>query len=104
MEKCTLHLKWCCTVETSVLLEKNLYKIPFFSSRKGRFVRKVQVLSPKTRFSRGKVYFTSEIMFYSGNLSFPRKKLVENPFFFGGKDRFVRKILRTFHEHFTNTR
>ena len=43
------------------------------------------------RFSRRKVYSTSEIVFYSGNLSFCREKLVEIPRFFGGKDRFVIK-------------
>ena len=42
-------------------------------------------------FSTGE-YFTSEIVFYSGNLRFPTEKFVENPFFSSGKDRFVRKI------------
>ena len=49
-----------------------------FSSAKGRFGRKIQVLTPKTRFSLGKVY-------YSGNLSFSREKLLENPRFFSGE-------------------
>ena len=45
---------------------------PFFSIEKYRFVVKIKILTPKTRFSHGKGYFTSEIVFYSGNLSFPR--------------------------------
>ena len=60
---------------------EKLVEIPFFSIRKNRFVRKMQVLTPKTRFSRNKGYFTSEIVFYSSNLSFSREKLVEIPFF-----------------------
>ena len=59
---------------------------------KDRFVIKIPVLTPKTRFSRRKEYFTSEIVFYSGNLSFCREKLVVIPDFFRGKDRFVLKI------------
>ena len=46
------------------------------------FVIKITVLTPKTRFSRRNVYFTSEIVFYSGNLRFCREKLVEIPGFF----------------------
>ena len=65
---------------------------PIFSIRKNRFVRKIQVLTPKTRFSRGKVYFTSEIVFYSGKFSFSKGKLVEIPFFSIRKVSFVRKI------------
>ena len=53
-----------------------------FSVGKDRFVIKIPVLTPKTRFSRRKEYFTSEIVFYSGNLSFCREKLVEIPVFF----------------------
>ena len=49
------------------------------------------MLTPKTRFSRRKEYFLSEIVFYSGNLNFCREKLVEIPVLFGGKDRFVIK-------------
>ena len=65
----------------------------FFFVGKDRFVIKIPVLTPKTRFSRRKEYFTSEIVFYSGNLSFCREKLAEIPgFFFVGKDRFVIKI------------
>ena len=78
-------------VETSVFSREKLVEIPFFSIRKNRFVRKMQVLTPKTRFSRNKGYFTSEIVFYSSNLSFSREKLVEIPFFSIRKDRFVRK-------------
>ena len=44
------------------------------------------------RFSHGKEYFTSEIVFYSGNFSFPRQKRVENPVFSYEKYRFVVKI------------
>ena len=39
------------------------------------------MFTPKTRFSRRKEYFISEIVFYSGNLSFCREKLVEIPVF-----------------------
>ena len=59
--------------------EKHLEN-PFFSSGKHRFGRKRKVLTSKTRFSPKTDYFTSEIVFYSGNLSFPREKLLENPF------------------------
>ena len=55
------------------------------------FLVEKSTLTPKTRFSRRKEYFTSEILFYSGNLSFCREKLVEISFFFVGKDRFVIK-------------
>ena len=65
----------------TVFLEKNFYKISVFSSGKDRFVRKIQVSTSKTRFSSIKEYFTSEIVFYSSNISFPREKLLENPFF-----------------------
>ena len=37
------------------------------------------MLTPKTRFCRLKEYFISEIVFYGGNLSFCREKLVEIP-------------------------
>ena len=63
-----------------------------FTSGKDRFLRKIQVLTAKTRFSPRKEYFTSEIVFYSGNLSFSREKLVGNPVFTSGKERFVRNI------------
>ena len=72
---------------------EKIIEIPFLSSGKDRFARRIQVLTPKTRFSNVEGYFTSEIVFYSGKLSFSREKLVENPFFSSGKDRFVRKIL-----------
>ena len=76
-------------METSFFVEKICSDPGFFSSGKDRFVRKIQVLTAKTRFSRrtGK----SEV-FYSGNLSFSREKIVAIPFFSSGKDRFVRKI------------
>ena len=48
---------------------------------KDRFILKIPVLTPKTRFSRRKEYFISEIVFYSGNLSFCRENLVEIPVF-----------------------
>ena len=72
----TLHVKQYFTVETSVFLEKNLCMIRFFFSGKDRFVRKIQVLTPKRRFSHGEEYIRSEMVFYSGNLSFSREKLV----------------------------
>ena len=49
------------------------------------------VLTPKTRFSRRKEYFTSEIVFYRGNLSFCIENLQKFQGFFGGKDRLVKK-------------
>ena len=64
---------------------------PLFSSGKDRFVRKIQVLTPKTRFSSRKELISSEIVFYSGNLSFPREKLMRKSVFSSGKERFVRK-------------
>ena len=88
-------------METSVFVEKNL---EIFLVEK--CFEKIPVLTPKTRFSRRKEYFTSEIVFYSGNLSFCREKLVVIPVFFCeknfgiklnfevffcGKDRFVIK-------------
>ena len=70
-----------------------LVEIPgFFFGGKDGFVIKIPVLTPKTRFSLRKEYFTSEILFYSGNLSFCREKLAEIPGFFEGKDRCVIKI------------
>ena len=85
MKKSTLHLKWYFTVETSFYLEKNLLEIRIFSIGKDRFVRKMQVLTPKMRFSSAKEYFTYEIVFYSGNISFSREKLVEIRVFFQWK-------------------
>ena len=41
---------------------EKLVEIPFFPAGKDRFVRKIQVLTPKTRFSRWKEYLTSEIV------------------------------------------
>ena len=58
---------------------------------KDRFVIKIPVLTPKTRFSRRKEYFTSEIVFYSGNLSFCIEKLAEIPGFFWWKRPFRNK-------------
>ena len=65
MEKSTLHLKYCFIVETSVFLDKNVEKIRFFQAKNTNF-------NTENEFSHGKEYFTSEIVFYSGNLSFPR--------------------------------
>ena len=70
---------------------ENLQKFQGFFGGKDRFVIKIQVSTPKTRFSRRKEYFTSEIVFYSGNLSFCREKLAEIPGFFGGEDGFALK-------------
>ena len=53
--------------------------------------KKIPVLTPKTRFSRRKEYFISEIVFYSGNLSFCREKLVEIPVFIRWKRPFRNK-------------
>ena len=79
-------------METSVFLEKICSNPGVFSSGKDRFVRKIQVLTAKTRFSHRKVYFTSETVFYSGNLSFSAEKRSLSPVFSNGKDRFIRKI------------
>ena len=62
-----------------------------FFGGKDRFVIKVPVLTPKTRFSLRKEYFTSEIVFYSGNLSFCIEILQKFRGFFDGKDRLVIK-------------
>ena len=80
MEKSTLHLKQYFIVETSEI--KSLEN-PFFLSEKYRFVVKIQILSPKTRFSHGKEYITSEIVFYSRNL---RDKKVQKIRFFTAKN------------------
>ena len=71
---------------------EKLVEIPgFFLVEKFRFVIKIPVLTPKTRFSRRKEYFTSEIVFYSGNLSFFKEKLAEIPGFFWWKRLFRNK-------------
>ena len=70
---------------------EKLVEIPGFFRGKDRFVAKIPVLTPKTRFSRRKEYFTSEIVFYSGKLSFCREKLVEIPGFFRWKRPFRNK-------------
>ena len=121
------------TVETSIFVEKKLYKCRFLFGGKDRFVikntsvntenevlsskrvlyswktiyggnldfsrekivqisvfirwkrpfrnKKIQVLTPKTRFCRLKEYFIAEKLFYGGNLSFCREKLAEIPVF-----------------------
>ena len=69
-----------------------MYKSRFFPLEKTVLFRKIQVLTPKTRFSRGKEYFTSAIVFYSGKFSFFREKLL-NPIFSIRKNSFVKKIL-----------
>ena len=61
---------------------EKLVEIRGFFGGKDRFVAKIPVLTPKTRFSRRKEYFASEIVFYSGNFSFCREKIVEIPGFF----------------------
>ena len=50
------------------------------------------MLTPKTRFCRLKEYIISGKLFYGGNLSFCREKLVKIPVFIRWKDRFVIKI------------
>ena len=69
-----------------------MQKFRGFFGGKDRFVIKIPVLTPKTRFSLRKEYFTSEILLYSGNLSFCIEILQKFRGFFGGKDRFVIKI------------
>ena len=69
-----------------------MQKFRVFFGGKDRFVIKIPVLTPKTRFSRRKEYFTSEIVFYSGNLSFCIEILQKFRGFFDGKDRLVKKI------------
>ena len=65
-----------------------MYRFRFLFGGKDRFVIKIPVLTPKTRFSRRKEYFITEIVFYSGNHSFCREKLVENPVFIWWKRPF----------------
>ena len=61
---------------------EKLAEIPCFIRWKRPFRNKNTSFNTKTRFSRRKEYFTSEIVFYSGNLSFCREKLAEIPGFF----------------------
>ena len=68
-----------------------MHKFRVLFGGKDRFVIKIPVLTPKTRFSRRKVYFTSEIVFYSGSLSFCREKFVEISCFFRWKRQFRNK-------------
>ena len=58
---------------------EKLVEIPVFIRWKIPFRNQNTTLTPKTRFSRRKEYFLSEIVFYSGNLSFCREKLVDIP-------------------------
>ena len=76
-------------METSVFVEK---KFRVFFGGKDRFVIKIPVLTAETRFSRRKEYFTSEIVIYSGSLSFCREKFVEISCFFRWKRPFRNKI------------
>ena len=74
---------------------EKIVAIPFFYPvEKTVLLKKIQVLTPKTRFSHRKVYFTSEILFYSGNLRFSAEKLSLSPVFSNGKDCFIKKIQR----------
>ena len=66
-------------METSVFPAEKLSLSPVFSNGKHRFIRKIQGLTPKTRFSRGTEYFTSEIVFYSGNIIFSIENIVTVP-------------------------
>ena len=70
---------------------EKLVKIPVFIRGKDRFVIKIPVLTPKTRFCRLKEYFIDEKLFYGGNLSFCREKLVEIPVFILWKRPFRNK-------------
>ena len=79
-------------METSVFVEETC-KFRFFFGGKDRFVIKIPVLTPKTRFSRRKEYFTS----YK---SFCREKLVEIPGFFGGPFRNKNTSFNTENEVF----
>ena len=68
-----------------------LQKFGGFFDGKDRLLKKSTSFSSKTRFSRRKEYFTSEIVFYSGNLSFCIEILQTFRGFFDGKDRLVKK-------------
>ena len=68
-----------------------MQKFRDFFDGKDRLVKKSTSFSTKARFSRRKEYFTSEIVFYSGNLSFCREKLVEISCFFRWKRPFRNK-------------
>ena len=68
-----------------------MQKFRGFFGGKDRFVIKIPVLTPKTRFSLRKECFTSEIVFYSRNLSFCREKLAEISCFFRWKRPFRSK-------------
>ena len=70
---------------------EKLVEIPVFIRWNRPFRNKNTRLTPKTRFSRRKVYFLSEIVFYSGNLSFCREILVEIPVFIRWKRPFRNK-------------
>ena len=71
---------------------EKLVQIPVFIRWKRPFRnKKIQVLTPKTRFCRIKEYFISEMVFYDGNLSFCREKLVEIPVFLRWKRPFRNK-------------
>ena len=68
-----------------------MQKFQGFFGGKDRLVKKSTSFNNKTRFSRRKEYFTSEIVFYSGNLSFCIENLQKFRVFFDGKDRLVKK-------------
>ena len=70
---------------------EKLAEIPGFIRWKTPFRNKNTSFNTKTRFSRRKEYFTSEIVFYSGNLSFCREKLAEIPGYFWWKRPFRNK-------------
>ena len=71
---------------------EKLVEIPVFIRWKRPFRnKKIQVLTPKTRICRLKEYFISEIVFYGGNLSFCREKIVEIPVFIRWKRPFRNK-------------
>ena len=69
-----------------------MQKFRGFFGGKNRFVIKIPVLTPKTRFSRRKEYFTSEIVFKVESSLFAEENLQKFQVLFGGKDRFVIKI------------
>ena len=77
----TLHLKQYFILETSVFLAKTSRKFRFFQWKRPFCQKNTSFIIEKEDFSYKRVLYIYEIVFYSGNLSFPRKNLLENPFF-----------------------
>ena len=70
---------------------EKLVEVSCFFRWKRPFRNKNTSFNTETRFSRRKEYFTSAIVFYSGNLSFCIEKLVEISCFFRWKRPFRNK-------------